>query len=75
MFIGSGDRNEAVQHPLPARMLEVDLELVALDRRDGAVAELAVEDALAERQVVAALVAEADGRSLGFDRCAGGWLL
>lgn len=30
-------------------MLEVDLELVALDRGDRAVAELLVEDPLAER--------------------------
>ena len=48
-------------------MLEIDLELVAFDRGDGAVAELAVEHALAERQVGAALVAEATRRGAGFD--------
>src|SRR6185503_4814183 len=58
-------------HLLPPGMLEVDFELVALDRCDGAVAELAVEHALAERQVVAALVAEADGGSLHFQGWAG----
>lgn len=39
--------HEAVQHPLPPRMLKVDLELVALDLGHLAVAELGVEDALA----------------------------
>ena len=47
--------------------LELDFELVALDDGDGAVAELAVEHALAERQVGAALVAEADGGGPRFD--------
>src|SRR5215210_883304 len=59
--------DEAVEHLLAARMLEVDFELVALDGGDGAVAELAVEHALSEAQIVAALVAEADGRCAGFD--------
>ena len=58
----SARADEAVEHLLAAGVLEVDLELVAFDRGDGAVAELAVEDALAEREVVAALVAEADAR-------------
>ena len=49
-------------------MLEVDFQLVALDGGDGAVAELGVEDALAEAEVVAALVAEGDGAGLGLDR-------
>jgi hypothetical protein len=53
--------DEAVEHLLAAGLLELDLQLVAFDRGDGAVAELAVEHALAEREVVAALVAEADG--------------
>src|SRR5258705_12862516 len=48
-------------------MLEVDFELVALDRRDRAIAELAVEHALTEREVVTALVAEADGRRARFN--------
>ena len=47
-------------------MLELDLELVAFDRCDRAVAELAVEDAHAQREVVAAFVAEADGAGAGF---------
>lgn len=42
-------------------MLELDLELVAFLGDDLSVAELAVEHALAEREVGAALVAEADG--------------
>ena len=42
-------------------MFELDLELVAFLRDDLAVAELAVEHALAELQVGAALVAEGDG--------------
>ena len=49
-------------------MLEVDLELVAFLGDDLSVAELAVEDALAEGEVGAALVAEGDGRGSGFDR-------
>ena len=49
-------------------MFEVDLELVAFDCGDGAVAELAVEDALALAQVVAALVAEADRGAAGLGR-------
>ena len=48
-------------------MLEVDFQLVAFDGGDGAVAELAVEDALAEGEVVAALVAKADSRGLRFN--------
>ena len=55
-------------------MLEVDFELVAFDRGDDAVAELAVKDALALDEVVAApfdaaqdkLVAEADRGGAGF---------
>ena len=62
--------DEAVEHLLAARVLEVDFELVALDRGDRAVAELAVEHALAEREIVAALVAEdtADARA-SITRC------
>src|SRR4051794_40237249 len=48
-------------------MLEIDFELVALDRGNGAVAEFAVEYALAERQVGAARVAEADRGRPSFD--------
>src|SRR5690348_213108 len=48
-------------------MLEIDLELVAFDGGNGAVAELAVEHALAEREVGAALVAETDRRRARFD--------
>src|SRR5690349_7341700 len=63
--------DEAVEDLLAAAVLEVDFELVTLDRRDGAVAELAVEHALAEGEVGAALVAEADGRG----SCFQGWLV
>ena len=49
--------DEAIQHLLQPPMLEVDLELVAFLRDDLAVAELAVEHALAQLQVSAALVA------------------
>src|SRR4051812_39027137 len=59
--------DETVQHLLAAGMLEVDLELVTFDGGDRPVAELAVEHALAEREVVAALVAEADGRRACFN--------
>src|SRR5438046_512079 len=45
-------------------MLEVDFELVPFDLRHGPVAELGVEDPLAERDVGAAGVAEAYGGSL-----------
>ncbi len=48
-------------------MLEEDFELVAFDDLDHSVAEFAVEDALAQRQVVAAFVAEGDGAGAGFD--------
>src|SRR4051812_5745006 len=48
-------------------MFEVDFELVAFDDRDGPVAELAVEHALAEGEVGACLVAEADCGCAGFD--------
>ena len=53
--------DKTIQHLLQPRMLELDLELVAFLRDDLAVAELAVEHALAELQVGAALVAEGDG--------------
>src|SRR5688572_16520678 len=56
----SRQADEAVEHALAAGMLEVDLELVALDLGDVAVAELGVEDALADRDVGAAGIAEAD---------------
>ena len=49
-------------------MLEIDLEFVAFDCGDGAVAEFAVEDALAGGEVVAALVAEADRGAAGLGR-------
>ncbi len=39
---------ETVQHLLPARVLEIDFELVAFDCDDGAVAEFFVEDPLAQ---------------------------
>ena len=46
-------------------MFEVDLELVAFDLGDFAVAELGVEHALAEGNVAAAGIAEADGAGAG----------
>src|SRR5579884_3670651 len=64
---GSTGADEAVEHFLPARMLEIHLQLVAFDRSDGAVAELAVEHALAEREVGASLVAEAHCGGARFD--------
>src|SRR5689334_984524 len=48
-------------------MLEVDLELVALDLGDLAVAELGMEDALPKRDVGAAGIAEADRARLDVD--------
>ena len=53
----SGSADERIQHLLQPRMLEVDLELVPLLSNNLPVAELAVEHALAELQVGAALVA------------------
>ncbi len=64
---GSGEADEAVQHALLPRMLELDLEFIAFDYRDRSVAEFAVEDALAEGEVVAAFVAEGDGAGAGFE--------
>src|SRR5437868_1404013 len=63
--------HEAIQHPLPPCLLELNLQLVAFDRVDRAVAELAVEHALTDAEVVAALVAEADGGGFHVDRGAG----
>src|SRR4051812_18082613 len=48
-------------------MLEIDLELIPLDGGDRAVAELAVENALANRHVGAALVSETYRRRAGLD--------
>ena len=42
-------------------MFEIDFELIAFDRSDGAVAELAVKHALPEGEIGAPLVTEADG--------------
>jgi len=58
--------HKTIHHPFPPGMFEVDFELVAFDLDDGAVAEFLVEDALAERDVAAALVAEADGAAAVF---------
>src|SRR5438270_5936828 len=49
-------------------MLEIDFELVAFDCRNSAVAELAVEHALTEREIGAAGVAEAHGGGSYFQR-------
>src|SRR3546814_6956820 len=46
-------------------------DLVAFDFSDFAVAEFLVEDAHADGEVVAALVAEADGRGAGLDDAGG----
>src|ERR1051325_8827217 len=48
-------------------MLEVDFELVALDLGHGSVAEFRVEHALAQRDVGAAGIAEADRAGLDLD--------
>ena len=48
----SGDTHKTIQHPLPSRMFEVDLELVAFDCGDSAVAELAVKQLDAPRQIL-----------------------
>src|SRR6476469_6503428 len=57
-FAALASRHKAIQHLLQPRMLELDLELVAFLRDDLPVAELAVEHALAEGEVGAALVTE-----------------
>ena len=46
----SGRFDEAVQHLLRPGLLELDVELVAVDRDDAAVAELLVEHALADAE-------------------------
>ena len=53
------DTDKRVEHPFPPCFLELDLQLITLDPRDFAVAEFAVEDALAGAEVVAALIAKA----------------
>src|SRR5688572_12837963 len=58
--LSSRQADEAVEHALAAGFLEIDLELVALDLGDLAIAELGVEDALADGDVGAAGIAEAD---------------
>src|SRR5689334_4595646 len=63
----SAAADEAVQNLLAPGVLEIDLELVALDGRDRAVAELAMEHALSERQVGAPLIAETHGGRASFD--------
>src|SRR4029078_3061772 len=55
-------------------MLEFDFELVPFDRGDRAVAELAVEHALAERQIVPAFVAETYCRGAGFNHSLRFWI-
>src|SRR4051812_28053272 len=67
----SAQCDEAVHHPLAARCLEIDLQLVALDLGDLAIAELLVEYALADRKVAAPLVADADRGRAGFDDAGG----
>src|SRR5476649_1560315 len=47
----SGRLNETVQDLLRARFLELDVELVAVDGDDAAIAELLVEDPLADREI------------------------
>ena len=59
--------DETIEHPLAAGVLEVDLQLVAFDSGDGAIAELGMEHPLAKRQVVTALVAQAHRRGLRFN--------
>ena len=63
----SAVRNEAVQNLLATGMFKVDFEPVALDFGDRAIAKLAVEHALAKRQIGAASVAETDRRCARFD--------
>src|SRR3954469_22417478 len=63
----SGKRHEAVEDALAAAMLKIDLQLVAFDLRDDAVAELGVEDALSDGHVGAARIAEADRARLDVD--------
>src|SRR4051812_3794503 len=71
----SGGTDETVEHLFAAGVLEVDLELVAFDCRDRAVAELAVEDALAEGEVRSTLIAEADRGCSRFDHALRLWIV
>src|SRR5262249_57393489 len=43
--------DKTIHHPLLAGFVELDRELVAVDRRDVAVAELLVKDAVADREL------------------------
>src|SRR4051794_40742189 len=52
-------------------MLEIDLQLVALDLGDVAIAEFGVKHALPERDVAAAGIAEADRARLDVDHWLG----
>ena len=61
MATGSAEADERVEDSFPPRFFELDFELVAFDGVDDAVAEFAVEDALADIEVVAGLVGEGDG--------------
>ena len=53
----SPNAHKAIQHPLAPRLLEVDLELVALNFRHRSVAELGMKHPRPESDVAAALVA------------------
>jgi hypothetical protein len=58
--------NEAVEDLLAAGFLEVDIELVAVDRGDGVAVELRVEHALAERELVGLAAAAHPAVVVGF---------
>src|SRR5438128_3459402 len=68
----SNEIHEAIQHPLPPRMLEVDLELIAFDLRHNSVAELGVEDALAHCHVASPRIAQAHRGGSRFHHPRGG---
>src|SRR5690606_10780971 len=55
----SSEADETVQHMLGTGLLEVDLQLVALNCPDKAVAELLVEDSRTDADIAAAFVANA----------------
>src|SRR5690348_1984730 len=59
--------DEGVDHLLLAGLVEVDAELVAFYRRDVAVAELLMKDAVAARIERALRIARLDGVGLAFD--------
>ena len=63
--------HEGIQHALLAGLVEIDGQLVAVDRADAAIAEFLVEDALADR-IVAGAADDALGDQFALDQARAG---